>query len=257
MSENQRLAVFENFIYEARSFFAANPDTEARMKHITILLEGLVRDPTLRQHSKSWPSAEGHKNLLFYEDPDYNFVVNAVVRTPGRDGRVHDHGHAWTAYGVLDGAERLELYRRIDDGKRMDYALIQLESISEGKAGKVDLVAPFASHPEKGCAERSVVVIVRPERLVGKVLQGRYDGKMDKYHQSEARRRCRSRWGRSFFALTNADRSSLSEKESRRQQSRPSIVEDVPPFNLSSHKRRGSPIRTSCPAKRPKVFVSR
>ncbi|HEX9265482.1 MAG TPA: hypothetical protein VF977_14040 [Candidatus Binatia bacterium] len=41
--------------------------------------------------SNSWPSTEGHKNLPLYEDPDYDFVVIAVVRTPGRDGRVHDH----------------------------------------------------------------------------------------------------------------------------------------------------------------------
>ena len=180
-----RLAVFEQFIQSARAFCAANPDTEARMKKIKILLEALVNDPTLREHSKTWPSTEGHKNLLLYEDPDYGFVVNAVVRTPGREGRVHDHAHAWTAYGVLDGMERLERYRRIDDGKKADYALIQLDSISEGNAGKVDLVQPYAIHSEKGGPARSVAVIVRSERLVGKVLQGRYDAKTDKYHESE------------------------------------------------------------------------
>lgn len=144
-----------------------------------------MSDPTRREQLKSWPSTEDHKNLLLYEDRDYNFVVNAVVRTPGRDGRVDDHAHAWTAYGVLDGTERLERYRRIDAGKRADYALIQLESISAGKAGKVDLVAPFGIHSENGGSERSVAVIVRSERLVGKVLQGRDDGKTDKFHQSE------------------------------------------------------------------------
>ncbi len=51
------------------------------------------------------------QNLLLYEDPDYGFVVNAVVRTPEREGRVHDHAHAWTVYGVLDGMERLERLR--------------------------------------------------------------------------------------------------------------------------------------------------
>jgi len=185
MVDKPRLAVFEQFIQSARAFCAANPDAEARMKKIKILLEALVNDPTLREHSKTWPSTEGHKNLLLYEDPDYGFVVNAVVRTPGREGRVHDHAHAWTAYGVLDGIERLERYRRIDDGKKADYALIQLDSISEGNAGKVDLVQPYAIHSEKGGPARSVAVIVRSERLVGKVLQGRYDAKTDKYHESE------------------------------------------------------------------------
>ena len=180
-----RLAVFDQFIQSARVFCAANPDAEARMKKIKILLEALVNDPILREHSKTWPSTEGHKNLLLYEDPDYGFVVNAVVRTPGREGRVHDHAHAWTAYGVLDGMERLERYRRIDDGKKADYALIQLDSISEDNPGKVDLVQPHAIHSEKGGPARSVAVIVRSERLVGKVLQGRYDAKTDKYHESE------------------------------------------------------------------------
>lgn len=185
MADKPRLAVFDQFIQSVRAFCAVNPDTEVRMKKIKILLGALVNDPTLREHAKTWPSTEGHKNLLLYEDLDYGFVVNAVVRTPGREGRVHDHAHAWTAYGVLEGMERLERYRRIDDGKKANYALIQLESISEGNAGKVDLVQPYAIHSEKGGPARSVAVIVRSERLVGKVLQGRYDAKTDKYHESD------------------------------------------------------------------------
>jgi predicted metal-dependent enzyme (double-stranded beta helix superfamily) len=120
-----------------------------------------------------------------YEDPDYQFVVNAVVRTPGRDGRIHDHAHAWTAYGVLDGTERLERYRRMDDGKKEQYALLELESLTEGRPGKVDLVPPFAIHSEKGGPARSVAVIVRSERLVGRTLQGRYDAKTDSYSQGQ------------------------------------------------------------------------
>jgi predicted metal-dependent enzyme (double-stranded beta helix superfamily) len=168
-----------------RAAWAELPDTEARMKRVKVLLEKLVNDQAVQEHSKSWPSTEGHKNLLLYEDPDHGFVVNAVVRTPGRDGRIHDHAHAWTAYGVLDGTELLERYRRVDAGKRENYALLQLESLTEGYRGKVDLVAPYAIHSEKGGPTRSVAVIVRSERLVGKTLQGRYDAKTDAYHQSQ------------------------------------------------------------------------
>jgi predicted metal-dependent enzyme (double-stranded beta helix superfamily) len=185
MGTTRRLPVFEKFIQEARAVWAELRDTEQRMKRVQVLLEGLVNEPTMKEHCKSWPSTEGHKNLLLYEDPDYQFVVNAVVRTPGRDGRIHDHAHAWTAYGVLDGTERLERYRRVDGGKNEGYALIELESLTEGYPGKVDLVPPFAIHSEKGGPTRSVAVIVRSERLVGKTLQGRYDAKTDKYDQSE------------------------------------------------------------------------
>src|SRR5262249_44710235 len=37
-----------------------------------------------KAHSASWPSTEGYKNLLLYVDPDHHFVINAVVRAPGR-----------------------------------------------------------------------------------------------------------------------------------------------------------------------------
>ena len=185
MTTAKRLPVFEKFIQDVRAAWAGLQDTEARMKRVKVLLEGLVKDATLKEHSKNWPSTEGHKNLLLYEDSDYQFVVNAVVRTPGRDGRIHDHAHAWTAYGVLDGTERLERYRRVDDGVKKEYALLELESLTEGRPGKVDLVPPFAIHSEKGGPARSVAVIVRSERLVGRTLQGRYDAKTDSYSQGQ------------------------------------------------------------------------
>ena len=185
MSAGKRLPAFEKFIQELRAAWTEFPDTEQRMKRVKVLLEQLLKDPGIKEHSKNWPSTEGHKNLLLYEDPDYQFVVNAVVRTPGREGRIHDHAYAWTAYGVLDGTERLERYRRVDGGKKEGYALIELESLTEGDSGKVDLVPPFAIHSEKGGPTRSVAVIVRSERLVGRTLQGRYDAKMNKYSESE------------------------------------------------------------------------
>ena len=185
MSVTQRLAVFERFIQDVRAAWGEFHDTETRMKRVKVLLEGLVKDATMKEHSKNWPSTEGHKNLLLYEDPDYHFVVNAVVRTPGRDGRIHDHAHAWTAYGVLDGTERLERYRCIADQRKRGRALIELESLTEGYPGKVDLVPPYAIHSEKGGPTRSVAVIVRSERLVGRTLQGRYDAKTDEYREGE------------------------------------------------------------------------
>lgn len=174
MMTPNRLPVFEKFIQDVRSAWTELADTEARMKRTAELLERLVRNPTLREHSKTWPSTEG-RNLLFYEDPDYHFVINGVVRTPGRQGGIHDHAHAWTAYGVLDGTEKLERYRRVDKGDREGYAEIALESVTEGRPGTVDLVPPYAIHSEKGGPGRSVAVIVRSERLVGKTLQGHYD----------------------------------------------------------------------------------
>lgn len=170
-----RLPAFEKFIQDLRAAWAELPYTEARMKRGQTLLESLVKDPSMREASKSWPSTEGRKNLLFYEDADYGFAINGVVRVPGRKGSIHDHAHAWTAYGILDGTESLERFRRVDDGSKQGYAKLELESVTEGQPGKVDLVPPFDVHAEQGGPTRSVAVILRSERVAGKVLQGSYD----------------------------------------------------------------------------------
>lgn len=175
---NARLPVFEKFIADLRTIWAAQPDDQRRMEAAKPLLERLVLDPALKAHSASWPSTEGRKNLLLYVDPDHHFVINGVVRMPGRTGSVHDHADAWVLYGVLDGSESLERFDRVDDGSRSGYAEVKLASVTTGTQGKVDLVAPHAIHAEQGGPTRSVAIIVRSQRLgEGTILQRTYDRK--------------------------------------------------------------------------------
>lgn len=174
MSAVKRLPVFAKFIQDLRTVWAEAPDMEERMKKGQKLLEELVKDSTLREASKSWPSTEGRKNLLFYEDADYGFAINGVVRVPRRKGSIHDHAHAWTAYGLVDGIESLERFRRLDDRSKEGYAKLELASVTQGTPGKVDLVPPFDIHAEQGGPARSVAIILRSERVAGKALQGSY-----------------------------------------------------------------------------------
>src|SRR6516165_3984179 len=171
-----RLPVLEKFIADLRTIWSAEADNRRRMEKARPLLEQLVKDAGLKAHSASWPSTEGYKNLLLYVDPDQHFVINAVVRAPGRTGSVHDHANAWVLYGVLDGSESLERYERIDDGRRAGHAELRLVSVTTGTQGKVDLVPPHAIHAEQGGPTRSVAVIVRSQRLgEGTILQRAYD----------------------------------------------------------------------------------
>jgi predicted metal-dependent enzyme (double-stranded beta helix superfamily) len=172
------LPVFEKFIADLRAIWGSESDNQDRMEKAKPLLERLVKDPGLKAHSARWPSTEGYKNLLLYVDPQHHFAINAVVRMPGRVGGVHDHADAWVLYGVLDGAESLERYERIDDGSSAGYAEVRLASVTTGTQGKVDLVAPHAIHAEQGGPARSVAIIVRSQRLgEGTVLQRAYDPK--------------------------------------------------------------------------------
>jgi predicted metal-dependent enzyme (double-stranded beta helix superfamily) len=173
-----RLPLIERFIADLRTIWAAETEDQRRMEQAKPLLERLVRDDGLKAHSAHWPSTEGYKNLLLYVDPDHHFVINAVVRVPGRTGSVHDHADAWVLYGVLDGSESLERYERIDDGNRPGHAELRLCSVTTGTQGKVDLVAPRAIHAEQGGPTRSVAIIVRSQKLgQGTVLQHTYDPK--------------------------------------------------------------------------------
>ncbi|MGH6768972.1 MAG: hypothetical protein ACRECO_08130 [Xanthobacteraceae bacterium] len=171
-----RLPVLEKFIGELQSVWAAHSDNQSRMERAKPLLEKFVMEPALKAHSANWPSTEGHKNLLLYVDPEHDFVINAVVRVPGRKGSIHDHADAWVLYGLLDGTESLERYERVDDGSKPGYAELKLSSVTTGTQGKVDLVPPRNVHAEQGGPARSVAIIVRSQKLgQGTVLQGRYD----------------------------------------------------------------------------------
>ncbi len=173
-----RLPVLDKFIGDLRAIWAGEFENGRRMEKTKPLLEQLVKDATLKAHSVGWPSTEGRKNLLLYVDPDHHFVINAVVRMPGRTGSVHDHADAWVLYGVLDGSESLERFERVDDGSRPGYAEVRLSSVTSGTQGKVDLVPPHSIHAEQGGPTRSVAIIVRSQRLgEGMVLQRRYDPK--------------------------------------------------------------------------------
>ena len=103
------------------SYFRLQKDRETTLlwERIADELRVLLGDPELRAHTESWPDTKKGdgppSNLLFYEDPDYGFVLNVLVKSPGAVTNVHDHGKSWTLYGVLEGGEHIERYRRTDD----------------------------------------------------------------------------------------------------------------------------------------------
>jgi len=182
--DKQTLPAFAKFVKDLRVIWAENLDDETRMKRAHNIMEvELLADPALREHCKNWPSTEGQKNLLFYTDPDYGFVINGVVRVPGRTGSVHDHADGWVLYGLLDGIESLERFKAVESRKEEGYVKVELISDTKGKAGQADLVPPYDIHAEQGSDVRSVAVILRSRVLVGEVLQGRYNRDTGEYYE--------------------------------------------------------------------------
>jgi len=176
----------QRFIASARQLHAEEKEPAKRWQRMTPLLEELLADPLVKEQSRNWPDCsqggERAENLLFYEDPDYRFVINGLIKAPHSRTQIHDHAHNWTLYGVLDGTETIMRYERVDDRSKPDYAEIRGVSKLRAGPGEVDLVHPWEIHAEASGEERTVAIIVRAEKAGG-FLQGRYDPVNKKYWQ--------------------------------------------------------------------------
>jgi len=179
-------SALQKFVASSRELFAAEPDPVKRWGKMSPLLQELLADPLMKQQSKNWPDcsqgSERAENLLFYEDSDYKFVINGLIKAPKTRTQIHDHAHNWTLYGVLDGTETIERYERVDDRSKPNYAEIRKTANVKVGPGKIDLVSPNEIHVEESGDERTVAIIVRAEKAGG-FLQGRYDPATNKYWQ--------------------------------------------------------------------------
>jgi len=188
--ETKTQNALDRFIGKTRDLFAEETDLDKRWALLTPILAEMLADPEVQEASKHWPdcvAVDGRaENLLFYEDPDYGFAINGLTKgtdRPGQRTRIHDHGHIYTLYGVLNGRERIERYERVDDRSRPDYAEIHKTTDDLVNAGDIDLVKPYEVHAEVTVGERTVAVIVRSQKA-GEFNQGRYDPETCVYFES-------------------------------------------------------------------------
>ena len=186
----------DRFVQATRDLFAKEPDEEKRWLALAPVLKEFLADPQTQQAAARWPANEFDdraENLIFYEDPDYGFVVNALKREVKSKPMInpehptwlgiHDHAHIYTLYGVLAGHEMIERYKPIEDEPRTgDYVKIEQTGDFQVQPGDVDLVRPFEIHHERSLGERTVALIIRSEKT-GEFLQGRYDAETGDYWQ--------------------------------------------------------------------------
>lgn len=189
------LPAVERFIGALRDLHENEPDEAERWRLAGDLLEVLLVDSDLRTHAESWPTSpaklglEGkHANLLFYEDPDYGFVINGLIKKPAAKTTVHDHGQSWTLYGVLDGTESVVRFRRTDgecEGELPKRAQVEATETTQVGAGHVDCIGPWQIHAEyNDDTTRATAVIVRSQKS-GTFIQNIFyqkDGSVEQYH---------------------------------------------------------------------------
>lgn len=183
MDRKQMLPSVEKFVSEFRTVCETTNGDE-RWQDCKVLLTELLNDPKLQKHARDWPVGgfDGKKvdNLLFYEDPDHGFVINGLIKNAGGRAMIHDHGKAWTIYGVLAGEERVVRYKEVtkEDGQ----VGFKEKSAVRCSPGDVDVVGPWEIHSEYAGNEKSIAVIVRSQKS-GTFDQYRYldDGGKSKF----------------------------------------------------------------------------
>ncbi len=192
------LPAVTRFIGELRDLHAGQPDETLRWSKAAELLKVLLADPEVKAHAENWPTSpaklglEGkHANLIFYQDPDYGFVINGLIKKRAAKTTVHDHGQSWTLYGVLDGTESVLRFRRKDGAKPGDLptkAEVEATETTRVGAGHVDCIAPWEIHAEYNDDEAtSTAVIVRSQKS-GTFIQNIFyqkDNSVEQYHGPE------------------------------------------------------------------------
>jgi len=183
----------DRFIARTRELCAREPDLEKRWEALPPILSELLADPEVREASHSWPipGTEGGRagNLLFYEDPDFGFVINGQIHVADRPvnepKHAHDHGKIYTAYGLLDGHERIVQFERTDDGSQPDCAEVRKTADYLAGPGDIHLAKPGDIHVEVYTGERTAAVIIRSKRDgVPTNMHGRYDLETGEYRES-------------------------------------------------------------------------
>ncbi len=173
------LPAARRFVDEVRALYASGLEPEKLWAEIREAMKPLLADPGLRESVRDWPlTVEGAprvRNLLFYEDPDYGFVLNATVRKPNLKTNVHDHGDVWTLYGLIEGHETMYRYARTDNAPR-DVGPATLEVIGRHEIGPgdIDAVPPGAIHQEHAGTAPSIAFIVRAQKA-GTFKQRNFD----------------------------------------------------------------------------------
>ena len=169
--------VLDRLVDSVRRLYGEDVAEPERWRRISAVLEEALLDPELRAAAATWPKSHDRENnrytnLLFYEDPDFGFVINGLVKDETGRTPVHDHGHAWVAYGLLEGAETVLRYREPPSEGPANADGIDPDAHISLAAGQVDLVPPWTFHAEQADTERTVAVMVRSAR-VGKFAHRR------------------------------------------------------------------------------------
>ncbi len=119
-----------------------NSDIEKIVEQVIDSTNSLIREPLVLAPESLKTPVRGYGRNLLYHDPDYDFVVVAMVWPPLEETSVHDHG-TWGVVGVNEGQLNVTNYSREDDGTFPGIAILnELDTISAGEGMATHVFPP-------------------------------------------------------------------------------------------------------------------
>lgn len=162
-----------DLVADLRAIFGGDAPEPERMAQGGASLGRLLGNPAALAAFGELPAEP--VNYLLHAEPDGGFTVAALVKAPGHGTPVHDHGPSWTLYGVLQGAETITRYARVDDGSVADRAELCVSETIAGQPGLVDVVPPWTPHAEKNTGSAQTTAIIVRSQPMGTFPQRQYD----------------------------------------------------------------------------------
>ena len=157
-----------------RAGLATGRPTREILPELAAALKPLLAQRGLLRERYNIPRPDEYGPYLLYEDPDYRFVITALVHRPGHRGRVHNHG-IWTIYGNYENEETIRQFERVDDGSRPNYAELRETHHVQARPGDVHWALADSIHAEENHSEAPSVAFVIREHNLGDHLQERFD----------------------------------------------------------------------------------
>lgn len=162
------------YAQRCREALGSGRPLEQALPEMAEALRPLLAHKSLLRERYSIPRRDEFGTYLLHEDPDYGFVITALVHRPGHRGRIHNHG-VWTIYGNLEHEELIRLYERVEgdaNGGR-----VEMREIGRMAAQPGDVHIAFADsfHVEENHLDVPSVACVIRECNLGEHDQERYE----------------------------------------------------------------------------------
>lgn len=150
-----RETIIQEFISDVKAILAAEGPTDAGLARIAERMRPLTQEPSLTETEEDYGNAhdgKGRQSRPLYTDETGLTLVRA--RFPAETNTpIHNHG-TWGIIAVYGGQDRLQEYRRLDNGNDEGHADIELAAERTLRPGDTAIIPhpPQDIHAQQGAA---------------------------------------------------------------------------------------------------------